>query len=110
MTDSTHIVHLDRLAAAQSELLRRLAAKYIWWKTPSEALRQPQRVIAQVMTLGDYDDVQAMVAALGYDALRAVVRDAEPGWFDARSWTYWHYRLHLAAPDQVPPLPARRFS
>jgi hypothetical protein len=27
--------------------------------------------------------------------------------FDARSWHYWHYRLGLAEPDKVPPLPSR---
>lgn len=34
-------------------------------------------------------------------------RGAEVGMFDARSWTYWHYRSHLAAPGEVPPLPSR---
>jgi len=30
------------------EALRPLASKYLWWKTPEEALAMPERVIAQV--------------------------------------------------------------
>jgi hypothetical protein len=69
---------------------------------------RPERIIAQVMNIGDYDDVQEMAHALGDDTLRHVLLHAEPGMFDERSWAYWHYRLGLAAPDHVPPLPERR--
>lgn len=33
------------------EPLLRLAAKYIWWKTPDEAIRHPRRVIQICITL-----------------------------------------------------------
>lgn len=89
-------------------LLRRLAEKYVWWRSPDEPGLVLERVVAQVTTLGDYEDVQAVVAALGEEYLREVLRRAEAGQFDARSWTYWHYRLDLAEPGAVPPLPARR--
>lgn len=94
--------------ASTQALLRRLAEKYVWWKTPGQTMLIPERVAAQVMTLGDYDDVQAVVAALGDEYLRDVLRRGEAGQFDERSWTYWHYRLDLAEPGTVPPLPARR--
>ena len=45
---------------SEDEILGHLARKYIWWKSPDEAMRTPQGVIAQVMNLGDYDDVQIM--------------------------------------------------
>ncbi len=41
--------------------LKRLAEKYVWWKTPSETLAQPERLFAQVMNIGDYDDVLLLV-------------------------------------------------
>ena len=104
------MIELDQTDASSQEMLRRLAAKYIWWKTPEEALRLPQRVIAQVMVIGDYRDVQEMVEALGDEVLREVLLGAEAGQFDERSWTYWHYRLHLAEPEHVPPLPMRSTS
>ena len=62
------------------------------------------------MNLGDYDDVLILVQAVGEDYLRDVLRNAEPGWFSERSWTFWQYRLHLAELGTVPPLPVRRIA
>jgi hypothetical protein len=87
--------------------LRRLATRYVWWKTPEQAMAMPQRVVAQVMHIGDYDDVQALVAAAGDDYLRQVPQHAEAGQLDERSWAYWHYRLGLAELGSLPPLPRR---
>ncbi len=92
------------------EMLKRLAGKYIWWKTPEEAIAMPARVAAQVMNIGEYDDVQALAHQVGDEYLRDVLRHAEIGQFNARSWAYWHYRLELAAPGCVPPMPARRLA
>lgn len=92
------------------DLLKPFASRYIWWKTPEEAVAFPQRVIAQVMNIGDFEDMQAMAAQFGDEVLRDVIAHAEAGQFSPRSWTYWHYRLRLAEIDQVPPLPVRRFS
>lgn len=94
----------------ERELLGTLAAKYIWWKTPEEAIAMPQRIIAQVMNLGDYADVQALAAQLGDAALCDVLNTAEIGQFNERSWIYWHYRLGLAPAAAIPPLPALRFA
>jgi hypothetical protein len=91
------------------ETLKPLAGKYIWWKTPEEAIAMPERVIAQVMNIGDYADVQVLATQFGDDVLRNVLAHAEAGQFNERSWAYWHYRLGLASVDQVPPLPVRRF-
>jgi len=92
------------------ELLKSFASKYIWWKTPEEAVAMPERVIAQVMNIGDYSDVQILAAQAGEEVLREVLTHAEAGQFNERSWTYWHYRLDLADVDQVPALPVRKFT
>ena len=91
------------------DTLRRLARKYVWWKTPDEAMAMPRRVIAQVMNIGDYSDVQEMAHQLGDSVLRDVLDRAEAGQFNARSWAYWHYRLGLAETDRVPAMPVRKF-
>jgi hypothetical protein len=88
-------------------LLMQLATKYIWWKSPEEAVAMPERVMAQVMNIGDYGDVQLLANQVGDEVLHGVIAHAEAGQFNERSWTYWHYRLGLAALEQVPPLPAR---
>ncbi|MGH8657198.1 MAG: hypothetical protein ACREV4_01555 [Gammaproteobacteria bacterium] len=90
------------------ETLGTFVAKYIWWKTPGETLQYPDRVIAQVMDIGDYDDVQKLVAQVGDEYLQQVLIGAEIGQFRERSWAYWHYRLGLATPGKVPPMPQRR--
>ena len=92
------------------ESLKPLASKYIWWKTPEEAVVMPERVIAQVMNIGDYSDVQALVSQVGDEVLRDVLTHAEAGQFNERSWAYWHYRLGLSDVDHVPALPVRRFA
>jgi hypothetical protein len=91
------------------ELLKLLASKYIWWKTPEEAMVMPQRVIAQVMNIGDYYDVQVLASQIGDEVLREVLTHAEAGQFNERSWAYWHYRLGLVSVDHVPALPVRKF-
>lgn len=98
------------MGQVDKEALQGLARKYIWWKTPEEAVEFPSRVIAQVMNIGDYADVQSISNQVGDDALRDVLTHAEIGQFNERSWTYWHYRLGLATLGHVPPLPARRFA
>ena len=70
----------------------------------------PLRVIAQVMNIGDYTDVQHLANQVGDEVLREVIAHAQAGQFDQRSWAYWHYRHGLASVDQVPPLPLRRFA
>ncbi len=98
------------MSRADRDALRRLAGKYIWWKAADEAVAMPERVIAQVMNIGDYTDVQALAVQVGDKVLREVLTHAEAGWFSSRSWVYWHYRLGLAGIDRVPPLPARRLA
>ena len=90
--------------------LRRLAARYVWWKTPDEAMEYPERVAAQVMNLGTFEDLTRMVETTGEDYLLGVLERAEAGQLDARSWHYWHYRLGLAeyGTRPVPPMPVRR--
>jgi len=96
------------MISVSSELIKPLARKYIWWKSPDEAAIRPERVIAQVMNIGDFADVAALNEAIGDAAFVDVLTHAEAGSFNARSWTYWHYRLRLAQPGQVPPMPIRQ--
>lgn len=112
MTHGKPVLDDDDDAAAKvadTALLKHLAKRYVWWKTPEQALVFPRRVIAQVMDIGDYQDVLAMAAQLGDEQLKDVLAHAEAGQFSPRSWAYWHYRLGLAEVDQVPPVPTRRF-
>ncbi len=97
------------MSPRERKVLRELAAKYIWWKSPDEALQQPERVAAQVMDIGDYEDVQRLAKVVGEEYLRHVVAGAGPGQLNERSWNYWHHRLGLVKRGRVPPTPRRKF-
>ncbi|MGA8530240.1 MAG: hypothetical protein WB622_11030, partial [Acidobacteriaceae bacterium] len=51
----------DKVTSAMAidpELLEKFARKYVWWKTAKEAMAHQDRIVIQVMNLGDYEDVQ----------------------------------------------------
>lgn len=85
--------------------IERLARRLIWWKSPEESLRRPERVIAQVMALGTWEDIELAKREWGVDALRGVLAMPPPGVFDRRSWNYWHVIFGIAP---VPALPVRK--
>lgn len=89
-------------------LLLHLASRYIWWKPPEEAVRFPARVMAQVMEIGNYEDVLHLIQTAGLTALKNVIQTAEAGWFSVESWHFWNYRLDLCEIGQVPPLPRKK--
>jgi hypothetical protein len=87
-------------------LLAAFAYRYIWWRDaqpPSD-----DRIIAQVMDLGTYDDVRRLEAAYGPQELRAVMLRAQPGWVGRRSWSFWRRRLSFADAGPIPDAPPRR--
>ena len=90
--------------------LKCFAARYTWRKAPDEAMATPDRVIAQVMEIGDCTDVQRPAHLVGDDTVRRVLIEAEPGVFRARSWAYWRQRLGLATLATLPPQPTRPFA
>lgn len=90
-----------------ADLLCDFARKYVWWKPVESAVRFPDRVLAQVMELGTFEDVLRMEELIGKVRLADVISHSEPGWFSPRSWHFWHYRLGLAKLGGVPPLPER---
>ena len=96
------------LSEKQVEALRPFA-HYIWWKDVEHTLQRPDLLIGQVMNIGQYEDVCRLIDIVGKEVLFQVLQNADPGQFSLPSWTYWHYRLSDIAPEQVPPLPKRRF-
>lgn len=97
-----------RRGAAAQELLRRMARRYIWWQTPDASIKDPRRVIAQVMDMGTLEDIQEVAAALGKRQMAAVLNLARPGWFAPKSWAFWNVALGRTSPGRVPPIPARK--
>ena len=79
----------------------KLAKRLIWWQTPTEAVKNEPRLLAQVMDLGTWEDVQQARSVWEESAFRAVLQYPPPGLFDAKSWNYWHLMFHLPTPPLV---------
>ncbi len=91
----------------QLRALEPLARRYVWWKTPSESLANPHRLLAQVMNIGAWQDVEQLREVVDDDILRDVLRTAQPGEFNRRSWNFWHLCLEMPYGPNRPPLPQR---
>ena len=89
-------------------LLRKLARRYIWWSRGDESLRDPWRVVAQVMDMGTLEDVQRLASAVGEGTMAEVLGRARPGWFRPKSWAFWHAAPGLSEDGTTPPIPVRR--
>ncbi len=81
-----------------------LAKRLFWWKSPEEALGDQNRFLVQVMAIGTWDDVILSKEYWTEDEFRLALKDAPPGVFDIRSWSYWHRTLGVLP---IPSLPQR---
>ena len=96
-----------RSDAARS-LIAELERKYIWWEPVGRAPHAAERVVAQAMNLGTFEDIRRLETRLGHPRLAGVMRAAAPGWFSDRSWEFWRGRLSLALGEAFPEEPPRR--
>jgi hypothetical protein len=96
---------MNNTAAPQE--LEALARRMIWWKPADESLRFPDRLLAQVMAIGTWEDVQLAKRVWSRDEFIAVLKHPPVGVFDARSWAYWHRVLGVLS---VPSLPERQLA
>jgi hypothetical protein len=91
------------------EFLARLGSKYLWWKPIAGGSHPPDRILAQIMNLGTYEDIRRLEAAFGPEQLAEALRRAEPGWFTPRSWEFWRGRLSVSGIDVLDEPPKRTF-
>ena len=92
----------------EDELIAELARKYVWWEPIGDAPPAPERIIAQVMDIGGYDDIRRLETTLGFERLADVMIDAAPGWISRRSWRFWRGRLARETSRTIPEEPPRR--
>jgi phosphoenolpyruvate synthase/pyruvate phosphate dikinase len=61
------------------------------------------------MNIGEFEDKQELIRVVGKEALVKTLKNAQAGWFNDRSWAYWHYQLGLSESEKLPPLPVRTY-
>lgn len=70
-------------------------SRYIWWQDSDYAIENNTlRLIASAMCLANNFDDFLKLESLDKELLKETLKQAQPGWFDARNWYFWHYRLY----------------
>jgi hypothetical protein len=82
--------------------------KYLWWKPIGGEPHSYDRIIAQAMNLGTYDDILLLEETVGRSRLVDIMLRAEPGWLGDRSWEFWRGRLSYHTGASIPHEPPRR--
>jgi len=86
-------------------LLEQLAKRYVWWNSTDWAYQHPEIFLSNVMNLGCWEDIQALRKTVGDEVLKQVLQEAPAGYFNYRSWDYWHVKFNMLP---IPPLPERK--
>jgi len=89
-----------------TEELRTVAKRVVWFKPPDETLNEPKLFLAHLMTYGTLKDIVIAMSYYSDEDFDRVLTDPPSGIFDLRSWNYWNLRYHH---EPVPPLPSRSF-
>jgi len=89
-------------------VLHHFHRKYLWWKPIGGQPFPEDRIIAQTMNLGTYDDILLLEQTVGKSRLVEIMLHAEPGWLNDRSWEFWRGRLSFATGAVIPDKAPRR--
>jgi hypothetical protein len=93
---------------ASQETIAEFGRKYLWWKPVGGQPHSEDRIIAQTMNLGTYDDILVLERTVGKSRLVEIMLHAEPGWISDRSWEFWRGRLSFATGAAIPDKAPRR--
>jgi hypothetical protein len=81
-----------------------VAPRVIWFEPPEQALSNPIRFLAYLMTYGTLDEIAVVQRYLDLDDFREALEHALPGIIDERSWAYWNTKVGRYP---APPMPRR---
>jgi hypothetical protein len=84
--------------------LLKLAPRVLWFEPPEQALAEPVRFLAYVMTYGTLEDLAVIRRYVQMEDFRDALEHAPPGIMDERSWAYWNV---MTGRYPVPPMPRR---
>jgi hypothetical protein len=76
----------------------------VWFEPPEQALANPIRFLAYLMTYGTLEEIAVIRRYLDLDDFREALEDAPPGIIDERSWAYWNVMIGR---HPIPPMPRR---
>jgi hypothetical protein len=83
-----------------SDLLA-VAPHVIWFEPPQQALADPIRFLAYLMTYGTIEEIAVVRRYLDMEDFREALEQAPPGIMDRQSWAYWNI---MTGRYPVPPM------
>ena len=89
-------------------IIAEFGRKSLWWEPVGGQPHSDDRVIAQTMNLGTYDDILVLEQTVGKSRLVEIMLRAQPGWISDRSWEFWRGRLSFATGAAIPDKAPRR--
>ena len=93
---------------AAKRCIAELGRKYLWWDSVGDEPHSENRIIAQAMNFGTFDDIIVLEQSVGKNRLVEVMLRAEAGWLSDRSWEFWRGRLSLLIGVTIPEEAPRR--
>jgi len=92
----------------ETEALKKLAERMVWFKEPSDTLADSAHFIAYVLTYGTDEDLAVLNQNhIALPQIKEVLDNPPFGVFNNKSWTYWNLKC---GQNDVPPLPIRKFT
>jgi hypothetical protein len=88
---------------SNSDLLA-VAPNVVWFEPPEQALADPIRFLAYLMTYGTSEEIAVVQRYVDLADFREALEQAPPGIIDERSWAYWNI---VTGRYPVPPMPRR---
>jgi hypothetical protein len=67
-----------------------VARRVMWFEPPEQALAEPVRFLAYLMTYGTPEDIAVIQRYADLDDFREALEHAPPGIINERSWAYWN--------------------
>ena len=96
---------METLKLHATDALELLAKRYVWWESSQWSFTHPLIFLASVMNLCHWDDLVSLREQIDDKTLKWVLKNAPPGYFNYRSWDYWHIKLGVLP---IPLLPERK--
>jgi len=76
----------------------------VWFEPPQQALDDPVRFLAYVMTYATIEEIVVVERYIDLDDFRDTLDHAPPSIMDERSWAYWNA---VTGRYLAPPMPRR---
>jgi hypothetical protein len=89
-------------------VIAEFSRKYLWWEPIGDGPHSDDRILAQTMNLGTFDDIVLLEQTIGQARLVDLMKRAEPGWLSDRSWEFWRGRLSFSTGVAIADEPPRR--